>query len=71
MPLDPRRIEVMDDRMAEILRRKTPEEKMAMANAMWRSARTMLVFSLRQARPDWTAEQINREIARRMLHGAA
>jgi hypothetical protein len=68
--IDPRRIEVMDERIAQILRRKTPAEKVAMANAMWRSARSMIEHSLRQAHPGWTAEMIARETARRMSRGS-
>jgi hypothetical protein len=34
MPLDPTNIEVMDDQMAEIYRRKTPAERQAIGRAM-------------------------------------
>lgn len=66
----PLNIEIMDDVMAEVLRAKTPAERLAIANGMWRSARRMLESILRSERPDWTDEEIRREVARRMSHGA-
>src|SRR5437016_3338411 len=37
-----RRIEVVDQNMAEILRRKTPAQRIAIGFGLWRSARRML-----------------------------
>ena len=34
-----RNIEVIDDAMAEVLRRKTPQERLAIAFNMWTSAK--------------------------------
>jgi hypothetical protein len=42
MSQDLRRIEVMDDIMAEILRRKTPAERLAIGFGLWRSAQKLL-----------------------------
>ena len=66
MSIDPRRIEVMDPEMAEIMRQKTPAEKLAMSFAMWKFARTMIVNVLRTEHPDWNEDQILREAARRL-----
>ena len=65
-----RQIEVMDEAMAEMLRRKTPFERLEIAHGMWRMARGIVLDQLRQQYPDWTSEQINREAARRLSHGA-
>ena len=63
-------IEVMDDAMAEILRKKTPAERLAIAFGLWRSARIILSGSLKSLHPDWDEERIQQEVARRLSHGA-
>jgi hypothetical protein len=70
MRIDPSRIEVVDDDMARILRGKTGAERLAMANAMFESARRMLLSHLAAEHPDWSEEQVTREAARRLSHGA-
>lgn len=60
----------LDPAMVEILRNKTPLEKLAMADAMWRSARNQILLILRAQHPDWTEAQIQRETASRLSHGA-
>ena len=70
MPIDPDRIEVVDDAMAAILRGKTGAERLAMASAMFESARRMLLSHLAAEHPDWSEEQVKREAARRLSHGA-
>ena len=64
---DPRRIEVMDDAMAEVMRGKTPAERVAMIFDANRTMRLLIEGPLRQRHPEWTDEQIQREVARRML----
>lgn len=62
--------EMMDDAMADILRRKSDAERLRIGARMWRSARVMLRGAIRMEHPDWSEEDINREIARRISHGA-
>lgn len=62
-------IEVMDDDMAVILRQKTEVERLRIANRMWKSARVILRGAIRTEHSDWTIEQVNQEIARRISHG--
>lgn len=64
------RIEVVDSDMAVALRQKTEGERLQIAWGMWRSARSMLLNLMRAEHPDWTEEAINREVARRLSHGA-
>ena len=64
------RLEVLDETMAEVLRRKTPTERLGIAFGLWRSARHMLASMLRSMHPDWSEDQVNREVARRLSHGA-
>jgi hypothetical protein len=66
---NPGRIEVMDDAMAEILRRKTGAERLAIANRMFVAAREMLRNHLRVQHPDWTDSELTREVSKRLLHG--
>jgi hypothetical protein len=68
MSLD--RFEVVDDEMAAILRGKTGAERLAIASAMYTSARRMLLSHLAAEHPDWSEEEVQREAARRLSHGA-
>ena len=64
------RSEMVDDAMADILRRKTDAERFAMVDQMWCFARDLIHNTLRHEHPDWSDEQIQRETARRLSHGA-
>ena len=64
--LDPIQIEVVDDAMAEVLRRKTPAERIRIGFALWTSARDMLISHLKKTHPEWSAEMIGKEVARGM-----
>lgn len=70
MRLDAGQIEVLDDQVAEILRAKSGTERLRIAHAMWSSARQMLWHYLRSEHPDWDESQVQREVARRLSHGA-
>jgi hypothetical protein len=70
MWLDPRRYEIVDDAMVAILRAKTPDERLAMADNLWRMARDLIRDHLRQSNPEWSDDQIARETARRLSDGA-
>jgi hypothetical protein len=63
-------VEMVDDTMADVLRAKSPAERLAIANGMWRHAHRMIASILRAEHPDWTDDEIRREVARRMSHGA-
>lgn len=63
------KFEMMDDAMADILRQKTETQRLHMAGRMWKSARVLLRGSIRTFHPDWTEEQVNRELVRRISHG--
>ena len=68
--MDISRMEVVDDLMGDILRRKSPLERLEMAFGLWRSARHLLVAILRGLHPDWDEKTLQREVSRRMSHGA-
>jgi hypothetical protein len=67
--LDAASIEVIDDSMAAILRAKTPAQRIAMVGAAHRTARHLIAAGVRVLHPDWTAEQVKAETARRLLDG--
>jgi hypothetical protein len=66
----PKNIETPDDRVVEILRSKTPAERLAIGLAMWSSARRMLLSLISQEHPDWDDDRVSQEAARRLSHGA-
>ena len=68
--LDPGQIEVIDDAMAEILRHKTPAERIRMGFTLWASAHNMLKVHLKKIHPEWNEDRVEKEVARRLSHGA-
>ncbi len=64
------RIEVIDDDMCDILKKKTSLERLKIAFGLWRSAKTQLFNNLQSLHPDWDEEKIQQEIVRRISHGA-
>ena len=69
--LDDGQIEVLDDAVAEVLRHKSPAERVAMIGAAHRTARHLLAAGIRQRQPDWDEEQVEAEVRRRLLGGTA
>ena len=67
--LDFGQIEVLDDELAEVLRKKTSAERLRIGASMWKASRAFLARVLRRAHPDWKAERIEQEIHRRFAHG--
>jgi hypothetical protein len=61
-------IEIVSDDMVEILRRKTPLERFLIGDRMFRQARQMIVASIKNAHPEWSEQEINRDVVRRMHH---
>lgn len=64
--LDDGQIEVVDDAVAEALRRKTPAQRVAMALDCNETVRLVIAGYLRTRHPDWGDRQIAAEVARRM-----
>ena len=59
-------VEVMEPMVVEILRQKTPAERLAIAFGMWDFAAEMIQANLHREHPGWSAGQVQRETARRM-----
>ena len=70
MAINKLRIESVDESMVEIYRKRSPAERLRIAFGLWRSARTLLFNLLRDANPDWDEKRLQREVARRISHGA-
>jgi hypothetical protein len=59
-------IEIISDDMVEILRRKTPLERLAIGERMFWQARQLIVTSIRNTHPELSDQEVNREVVRRM-----
>lgn len=63
-------VEVVEPMMAQVLRSKTPAERLAIAWGLWRFARDTLRRSTAAQHPDWSEDEINREAVRRLVPDA-
>lgn len=68
--LDRGQIEVVDDAMADLLRRKTPAERIKIGFSIWTSAHKMLTVHIKKTHPDWDQEKVERVVAERFQHGS-
>lgn len=66
----PHRIDSMDPALAEVLRTKTPAEKIEMVAAANRTARLLAAAGARLLHPDWSEAQIQAEVIRRVSGGS-
>jgi hypothetical protein len=69
MRLDPIRFEIIDEEMARILRLKTPQQRLEMAESMSRMVRDQIRAKLKQDHPEWSDEAVSRETAKRFSRG--
>lgn len=56
MPMDAEKIQI------EIYKRMTPQRKLEVAEELYRSARRLKAAWLRKIHPDWTEQQIKKEL---------
>ncbi|MEW6027117.1 MAG: hypothetical protein AB1599_07480 [Planctomycetota bacterium] len=70
MELNESRIEVVDDKVAEILRAKTPVERVAIGLKMWHSTTILLTSFIRSLNPGGNEDMVRKEVIRRMSNGA-
>jgi len=68
--LDNRQIEAVDDMMAEILRKKSPAERLEIAFGMWHSTRILLSSNIKSLHPEWDEKRLQEEVVKRLSHGA-
>lgn len=70
LPIEYRRIEVVDPQMAEILRGKTVAQRLAIVQSAHVAAQHLVAMGIKLQHPDWSEGEVSREVARRMLNGA-
>ena len=63
-------VEILDPIVVECLKRMTPQERLLQAFRFWETGRAMVWGSVRQQYPEWSDDQVEREAARRLSHGA-
>ena len=69
MRLDKGQIEVVDDKVAEILKKKTGQERLKMVWDSWVYFNERLRTYLKSNHPEWTDEELRKEFIRRMNYG--
>jgi len=60
--------EQTDPRQYESLRRMQPEQRLALAESLYWSAREWKAAGLRAEHPDWPEERVAREVTRSFLN---
>ena len=63
-------IEMIDDDMVAIMRSKTISQKMAILNDAHRTARKLVRCGVQMQHADWSSQQVEAEVSRRLLHGS-
>ena len=69
--LDDGQIEIVDPIVAKCLREKTFAERLEMVFDANRTMRLLIAGGVRTRNPDWSDEQIQQEVVRRILHAIA
>lgn len=63
-PLDPRRIEVLDDESIRLLRAKSGVERLQLGISMGEDAARILAAGVRHRNPELTSRDVDHEVAR-------
>lgn len=67
--IDPRNIEVVDPAMAAIYRQKTMAQRVEIMNSANHAMRAMIAAGARALHPQWTEEEVQAEVLRRIFRG--
>lgn len=62
-------IETIEDSMVDILKKKSPQERLTIAFNLYHSAKLQLTHYLCSLYPDWDARNIQYEVTKRLSHG--
>jgi hypothetical protein len=68
---NPRCIEVLDRKSAEVIRQMPGAKRMALAFHLGDMARRMIAASIQQNHPDWVDSQIQAAVAERVLRASS
>jgi hypothetical protein len=60
---------MVDDEMVPVLQAMTGAERLAVADRMLRDVQQMLALHIEAEHPEWSAEQVEKEVAHRISHG--
>ncbi len=63
-----RRIELVGDEMADVLRAKSGMERLRLAHEAWELARDRLTAFLSARHPEWDQEEVRNQVAKRLAH---
>ncbi len=63
-------VEVIDDDMAVVMRRKTGAQRLAIVDALYRAAWAMIEGNVRQVHPTWDDVRVRAAVAERIAGGA-
>ena len=61
--------EVIDDDMAAVMRHKTGAQRLAIVDALYRSAWALIEGNIRRAHPDWDDTRVRTTVAGRIAGG--
>ncbi len=64
--VDPRRIEVVDYEVARILSAKSGMDRLRLAHEAWELVRERLIAFVSSRNPQWSKEQVVKEVAKRL-----
>jgi hypothetical protein len=64
--LDPARVERLHPEVARVLRGKSGMERLRLAHEAWELARDRLTAFLHARHPDWPADRLRHEVAKRL-----
>ena len=62
-------VEVVEDEMAAVLRRKTGAQRLRIVDALYRSAWNLIETNVRGSHPDWDDRQVRVAVAARIAVG--
>ncbi len=63
------KFDVIDDAMATVLREKSDFERLQIGFEMWHSAQRMIRAIIVNEHPEWSQEEVEQQVAKRMSHG--
>jgi hypothetical protein len=66
MRVDPRDIELLDDRIAKLLRRRSVDDGLRAIDSLFLSAREIVTATVRAQYPSWPEPRVRAEVVRRM-----
>jgi hypothetical protein len=61
--------EVIEDAMAEVMRRKTGAQRLAIVDSLYRGAWALVEGNVRSSHPDWDDARVRAAVAARMAGG--